>query len=133
MSRYDASVEPNSWSCRANTTSETATPCAVTGENDPPLGFIATHLDAFIASSAHKQTALFFVGDMQAHDQDNVEMNWVTNVGDVQQTNLDEIMQRFPDPSRIYMTPGNNGESKIYALNIDQVALFHFSFSSLSL
>lgn len=84
----------------------------MTGENDPPLGFIATHLDAFIASNAHRETAFFFLGDMQAHDQDDVKMNWVTNVGDVQRTNLDEILLRFPDPSRIFMAPGNNGESE---------------------
>jgi len=113
VSRYDASIEPNSWSCRANATSEVSTPCAVTGVNDPPLTFITTHLDAFIASSENKQTALFFIGDMQAHGQDDVEMNWVANVGDVQQASLHEILQRFPDPSRIYMAPGNNGESNV--------------------
>ena len=80
----------------------------MTGENDPPLGFIATHLDAYIALGA-KNPAFFFIGDMQAHGQDNVEMDWVTNVGDIQRTSLVQILLRFPDPSRIFMTPGNNG------------------------
>jgi len=107
VSRYESSSAANMWQCRRGEVESDA--CVPTGVNDPPVSLVASHLDSFANEIRGGPGLVFFIGDIQAHEQSGatLQMDFASAVSALTTDATRRLLHLLPS-DRIFVVPGNN-------------------------
>jgi len=102
----DEADDDNMWTCFKD--DEPTAMCTLTGESDPPLAFISSHLEAYSSLNNNNAGIVFYMGDTQAHDFEDIgDATPSTSINALMDKCLKQLRLHF-DADNIFITAGNN-------------------------